>query len=49
MEDQTVPTYGLLAVNHAYNERQITFLQWLDTLQHSVCKSLRLRLESIPK
>ncbi len=25
----SVPTYGLLAINHAYNEGKITFKEWL--------------------
>ena len=29
-EHETVPTYGLLIINHAYNEGQITFWQWLE-------------------
>jgi hypothetical protein len=34
MDDTTkVPTYGLLVINHAYNEGQITFLQWLELSQ----------------
>ena len=26
----TVPTYGLFAINHAYNEGKITFKEWLE-------------------
>jgi len=29
-ENDTVPTYGLLMINHAYNEGRITFKQWLE-------------------
>ncbi len=29
-EKDTVPTYGLLAINHAYNEGKITFREWLE-------------------
>ena len=28
MED--VPTYGLLIINHAYNEGKLTFKEWLE-------------------
>ena len=28
--NEQVPTYGLLVINNAYNEGQITFLQWLE-------------------
>jgi hypothetical protein len=28
--DTKVPTYGLLVINNAYNEGQITFWQWLE-------------------
>jgi hypothetical protein len=28
--DEQVPTYGLLAINHAYNEGKITFKEWLE-------------------
>ena len=28
--DEPVPTYGLLMINHAYNEGRITFKQWLE-------------------
>ncbi len=27
---EDVPTYGLLVINHAYNEGQITFSEWLE-------------------
>lgn len=30
MDEQTVPTYGLLVINNAYNEGKITFWQWLE-------------------
>jgi len=30
MHKDTVPTYGLLMINHAYNEGRITFKQWLE-------------------
>lgn len=30
MPEPTVPTYGLIVINNAYNEGQITFLQWLE-------------------
>jgi hypothetical protein len=26
----SVPTYGLLVINHAYNEGKITFKEWLE-------------------
>jgi hemerythrin superfamily protein len=29
-EKDTVPTYGLLVINHAYNEGKITFQEWLE-------------------
>jgi hypothetical protein len=28
-ENDTVPTYGLLVINHAYNEGKLTFQEWL--------------------
>ncbi len=28
--DEHVPTYGLLVINHTYNEGNITFLEWMD-------------------
>ena len=28
-DQDTVPTYGLLVINHAYNEGQLTFKEWL--------------------
>ncbi len=28
--DEPVPTYGLLVINHAYNEGKLTFKQWLE-------------------
>jgi hypothetical protein len=28
--DEPVPTYGLLAINHAYNEGKLTFQEWLE-------------------
>jgi hypothetical protein len=28
--DDKVPTYGLLTINHAYNEGKITFHEWLE-------------------
>ena len=28
--DEAIPTYGLLAINHAYNEGKITFQEWLE-------------------
>jgi len=28
--DEQVPTYGLLAINHAYNEGKLTFKEWLE-------------------
>lgn len=27
--EEQVPTYGLLVINHAYNEGKITFREWL--------------------
>lgn len=27
---ERVPSYGLLVINHAYNEGEITFLQWME-------------------
>lgn len=27
---ETVPSYGLLIINHAYNEGKLTFKEWLD-------------------
>lgn len=30
MMDKDVPIYGLLVINHAYNEGKITFQQWLE-------------------
>ena len=27
---ETVPSYGLLVINHAYNEGKITFREWLE-------------------
>lgn len=27
---EDVPTYGLLVINHAYNEGNITFKEWLE-------------------
>ena len=29
-EKDTVPTYGLLVIDHAYNEGKITFQEWLE-------------------
>ena len=29
-EKAAVPTYGLLAINHAYNESKLTFKEWLE-------------------
>ncbi|MFL5664129.1 MAG: hypothetical protein ACJ8BW_22715 [Ktedonobacteraceae bacterium] len=29
-EKQPLPSYGLLAINHAYNEGNITFLEWME-------------------
>jgi hypothetical protein len=29
-EEERLPTYGLLAINHAYNEGKITFKEWLE-------------------
>ncbi len=29
-ERNTVLTYGLLAINHAYNEGKLTFQEWLE-------------------
>ncbi len=28
-EKDTAPTYGLLVINHAYNEGKVTFKEWL--------------------
>ncbi len=30
MLPEEVPTYGLLAINHAYNQSKITFFEWLE-------------------
>ncbi len=30
MKMNDVPTYGLLAINHAYNEGKLTFKEWLE-------------------
>jgi hypothetical protein len=30
MRTEDVPTYGLLVINHAYNEGKITFREWLE-------------------
>ncbi len=30
MEKADVPTYGLLMINHAYNEGKLTFQEWLE-------------------
>ncbi len=30
MRTEDVPTYGLLAINHAYNEGKLTFKEWLE-------------------
>jgi len=27
---ESIPTYGLLVINHAYNEGKITFREWLE-------------------
>jgi hypothetical protein len=27
---KTVPSYGLLVINHAYNEGKLTFKEWLE-------------------
>jgi hypothetical protein len=27
---EAVPSYGLLVINHAYNEGKITFRQWIE-------------------
>jgi hypothetical protein len=29
-EGEAVPSYGLLVINHAYNEGRITFREWLE-------------------
>jgi hypothetical protein len=29
-EKDAVPTYGLLPINHAYNEGKLTFQEWLE-------------------
>lgn len=29
-DKDTVPTYGLLTINHAYNEGKLTFKEWLE-------------------
>ncbi len=28
-KEEQVPTYGILVINHAYNEGKITFQEWL--------------------
>lgn len=30
MDTENTPTYGLLVINHAYNEGKITFEEWLE-------------------
>jgi hypothetical protein len=30
MDKDRVPSYGLLAINHAYNEGRLTFKEWLE-------------------
>jgi hypothetical protein len=27
---ETVPSYGLLVINHAYNEGELTFKEWME-------------------
>lgn len=29
-DEKDTPTYGLLVINHAYNEGKITFREWLE-------------------
>jgi hypothetical protein len=29
-QEEDVPSYGLLVINHAYNEGKITFKEWLE-------------------
>jgi hypothetical protein len=29
-EEEKVPTYGLIVVNHAYNQGKLTFKEWLE-------------------
>jgi hypothetical protein len=30
MQMEDLPTYGLLAINHAYTEGKLTFSEWLE-------------------
>jgi hypothetical protein len=30
MAVESVPTYGLLTINHAYNEGKLTFKEWME-------------------
>jgi hypothetical protein len=30
IHDETVPSYGLIVINHAYNEGKLTFKEWLE-------------------
>lgn len=47
MDEQTVPTYGLLIINNAYNEGKITFWQWLE-LSRAWAESMLEQQQELP-
>ncbi len=42
---ETTPSYGLLVINHAYNEGKITFREWLELSREWALKTIEKHKE----
>lgn len=52
IHDEIVPTYGLIVINHAYNEGKLTFKEWLELSRQWALKIIennQLSLRQKPK
>jgi hypothetical protein len=52
IHDETVPSYGLIVINHAYNEGKLTFKEWLELSRQwaeKIIESNKLSLLESPK
>lgn len=52
IHDETVPSYGLIVINHAYNEGKLTFKEWLELSRQwaeKIIENNQLSLRQKPK
>ena len=51
-QEEAVPSYGLIMLNHAYNEGKITFKEWLELSRQwalKIIESNQVSLRERPK